>query len=524
MKKEELRVYGPPGTGKTTWTAKKAGEYAEKYGSDQVSLCSLTNAAIREVIERKIPVNRENIATLHSRCKRVLFAGKPAEDDIGEFMEDNRGWASTTGMSPCLPAHMVRHVKGRDSNEENFASGQMSLFEYAQILRQQLIPKEKWPILTRQFSDVWEDWCEQTGRMDFTGWLETVLKSGSLPPQQVVFVDEAQDHTPLQLAVIRSWRAHTTILVGDDDQCCYEWSGSVPGEFFKQTENLSGEKVLSQSYRVPRAVFMVADRWVKQIKKRKEKEYHPRDFEGSVTHLNYATNDALFSGELPDGIFDGSGETQMIITSCAYMLDPIIASLKEQRIPFHNPYRPAHAKWNPLRAFNKYIEAFKVGERMWTGNEAWTWAKLLRSKGVFNPRMRGKFLDLCDSLGSQPLTEADIEKYFLQQHKDRILKQDIGFLKDEKGFTKSFDWDYIWNVYESGRHKPKVVVGTIHSVKGGEADNVYLFPDLSAAGLKEYLGTRADRVHRLFYVGVTRARKNLFLCSRSNPFRAISWE
>lgn len=29
---------------------------------------------------------------------------------------------------------------------------------------------------------------------------------------------------------------------------------------------------------------------------------------------------------------------------------------------------------------------------------------------------------------------------------------------------------------------PKVVVGTIHSVKGGQADVVYLFPDISQAG------------------------------------------
>ena len=33
---------------------------------------------------------------------------------------------------------------------------------------------------------------------------------------------------------------------------------------------------------------------------------------------------------------------------------------------------------------------------------------------------------------------------------------------------------------------PKVIVGTIHSVKGGEADVVYLFPDLSAAGDAQY--------------------------------------
>ena len=61
---------------------------------------------------------------------------------------------------------------------------------------------------------------------------------------------------------------------------------------------------------------------------------------------------------------------------------------------------------------------------------------------------------------------------------------------------------------------PRVVVGTIHSVKGGEADVVYLFPDLSRAGDAQYRVTGAprDSVIRVFYVGATRARETLYIC------------
>jgi superfamily I DNA/RNA helicase len=57
-------------------------------------------------------------------------------------------------------------------------------------------------------------------------------------------------------------------------------------------------------------------------------------------------------------------------------------------------------------------------------------------------------------------------------------------------------------------------VGTIHSVKGGEADVVYLFPDLSQAGAAQYasMGTARDAVIRQFYVGATRAREKLYVC------------
>jgi superfamily I DNA/RNA helicase len=64
--------------------------------------------------------------------------------------------------------------------------------------------------------------------------------------------------------------------------------------------------------------------------------------------------------------------------------------------------------------------------------------------------------------------------------------------------------------------QPGVIVGTIHSVKGGQADVVYLFPDLSQAGDAQYRrdGAPCDSVIRQFYVGVTRARVKLYVCAR----------
>ena len=58
--------------------------------------------------------------------------------------------------------------------------------------------------------------------------------------------------------------------------------------------------------------------------------------------------------------------------------------------------------------------------------------------------------------------------------------------------------------------RPLVYVGTIHSVKGGEADNVVLRTDMT---YRTYLGLEEDpdNEHRVFYTGITRAKKNLFI-------------
>ena len=61
------------------------------------------------------------------------------------------------------------------------------------------------------------------------------------------------------------------------------------------------------------------------------------------------------------------------------------------------------------------------------------------------------------------------------------------------------------------KREPKITLGTIHSVKGGECDTVVVFPDLSLAGYAEWSRDR-DSITRLFYVAFTRASKRVILC------------
>jgi superfamily I DNA/RNA helicase len=67
------------------------------------------------------------------------------------------------------------------------------------------------------------------------------------------------------------------------------------------------------------------------------------------------------------------------------------------------------------------------------------------------------------------------------------------------------------------RETPRVILGTIHSVKGGEADVAYLCPDLSRAAGNEWArgGESRDNIIRQMYVGMTRARESLVLCEPS---------
>ncbi len=69
------------------------------------------------------------------------------------------------------------------------------------------------------------------------------------------------------------------------------------------------------------------------------------------------------------------------------------------------------------------------------------------------------------------------------------------------------------------RKKPQVVIGTIHSTKGAEADHVYLMPDLGVPSYRDWErgGEDRDSVVRMFYVGITRAREALIVGQGSKP-------
>ena len=77
----------------------------------------------------------------------------------------------------------------------------------------------------------------------------------------------------------------------------------------------------------------------------------------------------------------------------------------------------------------------------------------------------------------------------------------------DKGFIKKLEEMCKWN--------PQVLVSTIHHVKGGEAKNVAIMLDTTRK-TKGNVFENIDEELRILYVGVTRAKENLFLIDSKN--------
>ena len=74
---------------------------------------------------------------------------------------------------------------------------------------------------------------------------------------------------------------------------------------------------------------------------------------------------------------------------------------------------------------------------------------------------------------------------------------------------------YIKNMLDNKENlntKARIWLSTIHAAKGGEEDNVILCLDMGKKILKSIKRSqeRNDEEHRVWYVGTTRARNNLY--------------
>ena len=73
---------------------------------------------------------------------------------------------------------------------------------------------------------------------------------------------------------------------------------------------------------------------------------------------------------------------------------------------------------------------------------------------------------------------------------------------------------------ESLKDNPRIHLSTIHSVKGGEKQNVVLLTDLTHNTNKAY-EKNPDDENRLFYVGATRAKENLHVIQPKDDYKSF---
>lgn len=539
----EVRIFGPPGTGKTTFLAGSIRNTALLRGGHNVLVASFTTTAAAELKGRDLPLPKSQIGTLHSLAYRQLDR-PPVADEVLEDWNTNH-----PSMRRSLSARAANVDDGAPLEAgAGGATDADALAAKYDNLRNRMLDRDHWPVDVREYAKLWEAWKREQGVVDFTDMIEMALADVGCAPgnPDVGFFDEVQDFTPLELSLIRKWGAHMerVILAGDDDQAIYGFKGATPDAFLKPDIPDHDKIVLSQSWRIPASVHRAAEHWIRQLGHREQKLYSPRAEEGLVRRVATDYTQVLELGDHIEASLDTEGTdadgnprpaTVMVLATCGYMLDPIKHELRARGLPFHNPYRTTRGDWNPFRkavanqvssrerllAYLTLDERDDVGlgdlSRPWTGEDVRRWAHVVKKQGIFR---RGAAAML-EGLPGRELEFDEIAALFADEvHLERAVTPDLDWLEQNLLTASRQPMAYPIEVARKRGAKallaePRVILGTIHSVKGGQADVVYLIPDLSARGSNEWRGRMGqaghDGVRRQMYVGMTRARRELVL-------------
>lgn len=553
----EYRVIGPPGTGKTRYVMDKVADAVRRAGPEGVTVASFTRAAAVEIASRAREygggIPQHHIGTLHSLALRQMDGQK-----LIYGMKDALASWNAYGGFP------LSSLEGDTSGDELDADAPAmetlgdKCLAAMERLRARMVPREAWPAHVRTFAERWDSWKLENGAADFTDlleWANDYIETAPGDPRYL-FIDEAQDLSALEISLARKWAgsADVFVVVGDGDQALYRWRGADPEVFSSGT----ADRVLEDSYRVPRAVHAVATEWISRTPGREPVTYRPRDCEGEVVRKpawNWKRPEPLVydicryvEARRDDPEFIDHGGV-MVLASCEYMLRPLIAVLREHGVPFHNPYRRKAGMWNPLASkhgtkdrllsFLRFDgDVWGEQARNWTMADLHDWLDLCEAKGLVKTGVKAqvaRLVSMPDAM--EPLEAGTLDRLFEDEALSSLMSHPFQ--------PKTLDW-FASRVLPSKRkalefplavarnfgaaelrHRPLVTVGTVHSVKGGEAARVYLMPDLSPQALQGWsAGAAAERadVRRLFYVGMTRARESLVLLGAARAAMGVQWE
>lgn len=317
-------------------------------------------------------------------------------------------------------------------------------------------------------------------KVDFFDCLIKYVENGEALPVKVAMIDEAQDITALQWKVIdKAFRkAEKIIIAGDDKQSIYAYSGARP-DFLIQLSKQFPVEHLSKSYRIPYSVYKLSVAITNFIGEKTEQKAEPRmeNGEGMVMQLNGLERILNFLDE--SCIKDDPDKTAW------YILARNNCFLEE-----------------PKKVLEEALIPYWTAEGFFMGGEI-----MKRLKDYENFKMEGY---------RDPKKKEDFQRKFGIEDFTQPFTETNLFTEGRKWVYASYIEKYgLKKLEEMCKWNPQVLVSTIHHVKGGEAKNVAIMLDTTRK-TKGNVFENIDEELRILYVGVTRAKENLFLIDSKN--------
>lgn len=491
-------ILGPPGTGKTTKLLNLVDKCFQKgYGTKTIGFISFTRKSVNVARDRAaIKFNKKPdwfiyFRTIHSLAFRMLGLSTIDVLDRKHYRKlGNELGLKITGSSTNK---MVYEMNKGDQMVFMESLARLCCKSLEDTYHD-INPDFSWEELDL-FSRSLQAYKKANLLMDFTDMLEKYLYEGYKPPLAFLFVDESQDLSPLQWRIVEKLIDNTekTYIAGDDDQAIFRWSGADI-DYFINLAKVNNTTVLEQSFRLPKEVYKLSQKLAGEIANRNIKKFKPTKENGNVVYCN----------SLDD--IDISESEWFILVRNAFIAIDIIEYVRISGYSYEG-FGDIPRESESLRAALSW-ERLRKGKKI-TISEAKIVLRYLSNKKMRKGGLKG----------------------LMGRDEDTL----INMINLEK-FCGIFDTNEIWHIaldrisiedreyYIAARRRNETLIGksrikisTIHGAKGGEAENVILYTDLSARTYNNMVGYYDDEV-RVFYVGVTRAKSNLYIIQPQSPY------
>jgi superfamily I DNA/RNA helicase len=483
---------------------------AEKVVTAGVS--SIVDIAKRENFDHNLYEDSENKIL----CKQTLQ--KLRREDIWVFDHTQRDtkseipYRNTGNLKNQFPPSIPERTR-----RETIDSGKHGEYESKSSRRHFEVPPVELTDETRAIIRKYEDQKRIWGKLDFTDILMKfagiqadedlnlvqAYPEGAVPHEiRLWILDEYQDCSALldAAAARLTETAEEVVMLGDTYQAVYGFSGSdwrVMRSHEVQAKADGKRVLLNRSWRNPESVLS----WGEEVL-RQDRNYEERS---PTTERGAGTVGMIDSSVMMESLEKLAKTDTMILGRTWFALDRVKGKLDQLGIPWKSCQEKQKSRWEaPVKiafviTMRLLRDGMKISEQDWRRicdelPQKW------EGKELFERGIKAKWKKMecrhAETHGLNDVREWGATEYFVEFVRDEIWRRDSALLIDMA--IEKYGVDLV--------REPKIRIGSVHSVKGAEARNVFCL----ASSSERASGVDTDFWEDLFlkYVAITRASWN----------------